>query len=440
MKMFTDSVLPAAGSVPGSIEPLPQRVAAGTPPTITVQPEGDGYDGITAVTLSVTAIGDAPLIYQWYEGESGDTGSPIGGATAATYDAEPDAGTDYWVRVSNAAGSADSETATVTLDPPVITVEPVGGEYDGVTPVTLSVTATGAGLAYQWYMGPSGTKDSEIMGATASTYDASPEEETQYWCEVSNEGGEVNSDDATVTVAPTELQGLDTLQIKSDPDSCLTLTGAAIDAMLDQSGNGRDISYSAGTKAARSTSHQLDGKNSIAPTAALADYRAAAGVTQEDVFPSGNGTIQAIVEVTAYSNFFGAEDQIIGNLDGPTGPFCISVISGPKLRLRVTKGSGRVLDFSVNAGDKNVITMHWDNTIKLKGQLNNDTETQNADGGTFDALTQKVIQMLGDNATTGGHFQGYLWELGCGDGDIGATLIAANKAFWKDGDYPSLPV
>lgn len=200
MKMFTTAVLPRAGVVPGDIEPL-LAGRAGNPPVITVQPVGDNYDGITPVTLSVTATGDAPLTYQWYEGVSGDTSTPIMGATASTYDAEPVTETSYWVRVSNGVNPpADSDTAVVAIDAPVITVQPVGGEYDGVTPVTLSVTATGAGLTYQWSTGPSGTKDTEIPGATSSTYDAAPGEATEYYCTVTNEGGAVDSDSAMVTV------------------------------------------------------------------------------------------------------------------------------------------------------------------------------------------------------------------------------------------------
>lgn len=89
-----------------SRQPVAAPVAA---PTIDSE-SGDGvYDGVTAQTLSVTASGTG-LSYQWYAGASGDTSSPVGGATNATYDASPANPTRYWCRVTNSGGSADSTT------------------------------------------------------------------------------------------------------------------------------------------------------------------------------------------------------------------------------------------------------------------------------------------------------------------------------------------
>lgn len=66
-------------------------------------------------TLKATASGDGPMHYQWYRGHSGITTFPISGATTTqlTTDALKGAG-EYWVRASNACGSRDSMTATVT--------------------------------------------------------------------------------------------------------------------------------------------------------------------------------------------------------------------------------------------------------------------------------------------------------------------------------------
>lgn len=97
-------------------------------PTVTSQPEGGEYDGETAVTLTVVATGTAPLTYQWYIGASGTTDTPVEGATSASYGAEPEENTSYWCRVSNAAGSADSNAAEVTV--PVPTVWPIGAYYE----------------------------------------------------------------------------------------------------------------------------------------------------------------------------------------------------------------------------------------------------------------------------------------------------------------------
>jgi hypothetical protein len=87
-------------------------------PFIVDQPD-DGHVGSgQAATLSVVATGTAPMTYQWYAGQTGDTSNPIGGATAAVYTTP--VLTDaynyhyYWVRVTNAAGSRDSNTARIS--------------------------------------------------------------------------------------------------------------------------------------------------------------------------------------------------------------------------------------------------------------------------------------------------------------------------------------
>lgn len=87
------------------------------PPTITSQPADVTITEGSSTVLSVTASGSAPLTYQWYEGLSGDTSTPIGGATSSTYTASPIVTQPYWVQVTNAHGTADSNTATVTVIP-----------------------------------------------------------------------------------------------------------------------------------------------------------------------------------------------------------------------------------------------------------------------------------------------------------------------------------
>jgi bacillolysin len=85
------------------------------PPLITSQPSSQTIASGATASLSVTASGSA-LSYQWYIGTTGNTGSSVGGATASTYTTPPlTITTRYWVRVSNAGGSADSNTATIAI-------------------------------------------------------------------------------------------------------------------------------------------------------------------------------------------------------------------------------------------------------------------------------------------------------------------------------------
>src|SRR5205814_179259 len=91
-------------------------VTIATAPAITTQPASQTITSGQTATLSVVATGTAPLTYQWYIGPSGTTTAPISGATGSSYTTPAlTTTTSYWVRVSNAAGPADSATATVTI-------------------------------------------------------------------------------------------------------------------------------------------------------------------------------------------------------------------------------------------------------------------------------------------------------------------------------------
>ena len=86
-----------------------------TPVTITTQPQSKTITRGTSTTLTVAAGGTAPFGYQWYTGTTGNTASPINGATGPSVSVAPTTTTSYWVRVSNTCGAVNSATATVTV-------------------------------------------------------------------------------------------------------------------------------------------------------------------------------------------------------------------------------------------------------------------------------------------------------------------------------------
>jgi triacylglycerol esterase/lipase EstA (alpha/beta hydrolase family) len=65
--------------------------------------------------LSVAAAGTAPLSYQWYQGTSGNTSTPVGINSASFTTPSLTAATDYWVAVRNSCGSVNSHTATISV-------------------------------------------------------------------------------------------------------------------------------------------------------------------------------------------------------------------------------------------------------------------------------------------------------------------------------------
>ncbi len=102
-------------------------------------------------TMTIDA-GDFPdLHYQWYQGVTGDTSHPLDGATAATFTTTAlDASAQFWVRVSNSAGSANSGTFTVNVTPAIL-VQPANRLAKEGATVKFTVSALGAPpLRYQW--------------------------------------------------------------------------------------------------------------------------------------------------------------------------------------------------------------------------------------------------------------------------------------------------
>jgi hypothetical protein len=77
--------------------PASQTVKRGTTATLTAKPEGG------AVT------------YQWYSGHAGFTSTPIANSNSQTFTTPAINSTqEFWVRITNACGTVDSQTATVT--------------------------------------------------------------------------------------------------------------------------------------------------------------------------------------------------------------------------------------------------------------------------------------------------------------------------------------
>ena len=146
--------------------------------------------------------------YQWYIGASGSTAVPVTGATSASYTTPALTTTTlYWVRVSNAAGTTDSGTATITVNAPAgiapaITAQPQGQTITSGQATALSVAASGTGpLSYQWYIGASGATPFPVTGATSASYTTPAlTTTTVYWVRVSNAFGVADSVAATITV------------------------------------------------------------------------------------------------------------------------------------------------------------------------------------------------------------------------------------------------
>jgi uncharacterized repeat protein (TIGR02543 family) len=121
-------------------------------------------------------------------------------------------GTKYYWRVnattSGIAGAWATDSFTTIFSAPVITVHPSSQTVNEGAFVSFNVTASGSQLSYQWQSRTSGSASwSNINGSTFSTHGiiaaALSNSGSQFRCVVSNSGGAVTSNTATLTVTMT---------------------------------------------------------------------------------------------------------------------------------------------------------------------------------------------------------------------------------------------
>jgi len=127
-----------------------------------------------------------------------------------------------------ASPTAPTETASTLA----ISRQPQNQTVPFRASATLTVAATGAGtLAYQWYVGTSGTTTTPIPEATAASYSTPGLTATMsYWVQVSDTKGHLDSTTATITVTPPDMPTITaqpkSLTISSGETATLTVEAA----------------------------------------------------------------------------------------------------------------------------------------------------------------------------------------------------------------------
>jgi hypothetical protein len=197
-----------------------------TAPSIKTQPVSQSVTAGRIANFSVATTGSAPLTYQWMK-----NGVSIRGANSSNYSTPvttvTDNGAQFRISVSNASGTASSNSALLTVTapiiPPVITLQPIARFVTAGQAATFSVATTGtAPITYEW-----SRNGSPITGATSSLYTtaltAASDNGSQFTVRVSNSAGNVVSIPATLTVKPVAV-----------PPGCLLSAGSWVSTPLTQ--------------------------------------------------------------------------------------------------------------------------------------------------------------------------------------------------------------
>ncbi len=230
---YTAVATNSAGSATSSSATLTVN-AVTVAPAITGHPVSQTVAPGGTASFTVTASGSPAPTYQWQKG-----GANIAGATSATYSitgvASGDAGS-YAVVVSNSAGTATSNPATLTVSSatttPVITAQPLSQSVTVGTAVSLSVTASGNPTpTFQWQ------KDGvNLAGATGATYAIASVvtgDAGSYTVVASNTAGTATSSPAVLTVSA----ATSTPAITTQPASQTVASGGSVSFTVAATGN-----------------------------------------------------------------------------------------------------------------------------------------------------------------------------------------------------------
>ncbi len=309
---------------------LPGVVAPPVAPGFVRAPASRTAAAGSTITLEVEASGTPPLTYQWLF-----NGVPINGQTLSQLVLAAvrtgDSG-NYSVRVTNAAGTATSPEATLTvLDPPSIVTQPQGQLVAAGSRVELRVVAAGSPtLLYQWQR--AGTP---IPGATGSTYtleNIASSQTGNYAVVVTNSVGSVTSVAALVEV-------LEPPAIVSQPASQTVVAGRTI--VLDVSVSGT-VPYTFAWF-----------KNGI--------------LMPNEVLPSLRFTVVKLEDAATYTF---RVSNAVGN--ATTTPIVLTVVSPPMIVRQPTTQAvalGRPATFSVEVTGTAPMTYQWQwNSANLPGE------------------------------------------------------------------------
>lgn len=201
-------------------------------PSITTQPQNTVVCEGSTLNLTVEVAGSG-YDYQWKKDGNDLTGRTLQNLSISDLSLD-DAGT-YTVEISNDCGeSLLSSEATVSITPkPSITSQPQSKNICPEESFTLSVTAEGEGITYQWY------KDSQMITNETSNSltinNATEDDEGEYYVIVSGDC------DPSETSNMVNVTIKDEVVLNQQPDNISACEGDTVSINLDVTGD--DLNY-----------------------------------------------------------------------------------------------------------------------------------------------------------------------------------------------------
>ena len=178
-------------------------VVGANPPAVTSQPANLNVAQGQSASLTVAYSGDQPVALRWFKEDL-----EVKNATNATLTLPSAQVADsgrYRLRLINDLATVFSDWATLTVQAavakPVITTQPVGRALHAGEGFSLGVSATGTNLTYAW------TRDGVVVGSagppgpTLVVTNVTATAAGVYRVRITNLGGFVDSDGATLSVA-----------------------------------------------------------------------------------------------------------------------------------------------------------------------------------------------------------------------------------------------
>ncbi len=194
----------------------------GVPPRIFTDLQGPS-DVVAAgdpIVLTIDAGGTPNLTYTWHQ-----NGNTVGTTTNGTFvvaNTTLSSGGNYDVVISNGSGNAQSATVSVTMvSPTAPQISATTGFvnrtlYTGGT-LSMSVKASGGGLAYQWYKNAS-----PIAGATTSAYSVASVTTNSagaYSISITNGLGVATNGPATLAIGSAPAGSYEALMVAAAPEA-----------------------------------------------------------------------------------------------------------------------------------------------------------------------------------------------------------------------------